>query len=127
MPRTFTNDGVVSFAEMMKYRKQKEGESIDEYRAAIADLHQDKDPVEAQEIRTGKGWDEWSRGQETNLLSRMGIDIHRQIAITQGHVPADCTLPGALIMIEVGQGRSPCWGCNISRGECGGQPKRPHP
>jgi hypothetical protein len=40
------------------YRAIEPGEPIGKYRDAIANLHANKDPVEAHEIRTGKGWDD---------------------------------------------------------------------
>lgn len=60
MPITFTDETLITFARNMKYREQNEGETSEEYREVIADLHQDRDPVEAHEIRTGKGWDKWT-------------------------------------------------------------------
>ena len=47
----------------------------------------------------------------------------------QGYIPKTCTLPHQvavmLVLAEVGEGRSPCWGCAHDRTICKGQPERP--
>jgi len=53
--------------------------------------------------------------------------IGKKMMIEQGYVPRSCTLDdriaGPLIWAEINAGQSPCWGCNMDRLECGGQPK----
>lgn len=52
--------------------------------------------------------------------------IGKEMMITQGYVPATCTLPvnlaGPLIYSEVAAGRDPCAGCNANRSVCHGRP-----
>lgn len=57
-------------AEVWKFRNRQENETEAEYRAALADHVQQKDRIEAQEIRTGKGWDQWTRAQNLDMLKR---------------------------------------------------------
>lgn len=49
-------------------------------------------------------------------------DIHLKMAIRQGYVPETCLLGGVLVMGLVGEGKSPCAGCNCSRAKCHGKP-----
>jgi len=51
-------------------------------------------------------------------------DHQLNMAKMQGYVPAKCLLGGAIVMLEVNLGNSPCWGCNGPREKCGGKPKR---
>jgi len=55
--------------------------------------------------------------------------IGKDMMIKQGYVPPTCTLndkvAGPTIWAEINAGRSPCWGCNMDRHLCQGQPK-PH-
>jgi len=52
----------------------------------------------------------------------------KKLMIDQGYVPATCTLndqlAGPLIYAETNRGRSACWGCNMDRSVCKGQPKK---
>lgn len=50
-------------------------------------------------------------------------DMLKEIAIGQGYVPKDCTLPGALVMHLTNQGDDPCKDCNMDRSVCKGRPK----
>lgn len=70
MPDTFKDETIRQLAKVMEYRSIGENESLAEYRAAIADLHQGFDPLEAHEIRTGKGWREWDSAEFDDLVSR---------------------------------------------------------
>lgn len=54
------------YPERVPYR---EGETEVEYRERCAVWSKD-DFVQAHEIRTGKGWDEWNDVQNTDLLKR---------------------------------------------------------
>lgn len=57
-------------ADVWKFRKLKEGETEIEYRTALADFIEGKDPIESMEIRTGKGWDEWSDSDKAASIMR---------------------------------------------------------
>jgi len=70
MPDAFKDETIRQLAEVMKYRSIGENESPTEYRAAIADLHQKFDPLEAHEIRTGKRWREWDNAEFDDLVKR---------------------------------------------------------
>lgn len=48
-------------------------------------------------------------------------DIHLQMAIHQGYVPATCLLGGFVVMAEVKEGRDPCDGCGGPRERCRGR------
>lgn len=54
--------------------------------------------------------------------------LGKEMMIEQGYAPATCTLndevAGPTIWQEINAGRSPCWGCNMPRSTCQGQPKR---
>jgi hypothetical protein len=56
MPMDFPDEALKRHAEMIGFRNKAPKESIDEYRVALADHMEAIDPVEAMEIRTGKGW-----------------------------------------------------------------------
>ena len=67
MPMNFPDmDSLIRMGEMLKFRKPHEGESEQSYRNALADF--DKDPIESQEIRTGKGWDKWNEVEQLGGL-----------------------------------------------------------
>ncbi len=50
----------------------KDGETEADYREQCAVYMETvwKDHVEAHEVRTGKGWDQWNQVQQTDLLKR---------------------------------------------------------
>mgnify|MGYP001586779996 CR=1 FL=1 len=50
----------------------KEGETEAEYRERCAVWSEQKwnDHIQAHEIRTGKGWDQWNQTQQTELLKK---------------------------------------------------------
>lgn len=76
MPVDFeTPEKVIEHAKMTGFRPPKEGESEADYRESYADHHHGKDPIEAHEIRTGKGWDKWSNEDEKDALRRQGFPI----------------------------------------------------
>lgn len=76
MPMDFeTHEKVVEHAEMTGFRQLKEGESEVDYRKAYADHHHSADPIEAHEIRTGKGWDKWNDEEKKDALKRRGFPI----------------------------------------------------
>ena len=76
MPMDFeTHKKVVEHAEWNGFRPPKEGESEADYREAYADHRHGEDPIEAHEIRTGKGWDKWSNEDKKDALRRQGFPI----------------------------------------------------
>ena len=50
-------------------------------------------------------------------------DLQLTLAKQQGYVPKTCLLNGIVVMSEVVEGRSPCWGCEGPREKCHGQPR----
>ena len=71
MPMSFPDmDSLVRAAEVWKFREKDEGETEIQYRTALADFVQDGDLVESMEIRTGKGWDEFSNGDMSASIAR---------------------------------------------------------
>lgn len=71
MPMSFpTMDSLKFAAEVWKFRQPEKDESEAAYRTALANHVQPKDMVEAHEIRTGKGWDEWSDSENKEALYR---------------------------------------------------------
>lgn len=69
MPMTFTDETLLSFGARL-YREKKEDESIEEYRNFVAERHYSRDPVEAHEIKTGKGWDAWTDAEFLALVQK---------------------------------------------------------
>ena len=55
---------------MLPYRK---GETEDAYRERCAVWSEEKcnDHIQAQEIRSGKGWDQWGESENIGLLMRL--------------------------------------------------------
>lgn len=60
-------------AEVWEFRKPNEGETEAQYRNALADHVQPKDLVESMEIRTSKGWDQFSELQNIDMIRRSAI------------------------------------------------------
>ena len=72
MPMSFPDfESLRQRAEQRKFRKPNEGETEEEFRQAFAEFMQEADPVEAHEIRSGKGWDEWGGGNQHEMLVNM--------------------------------------------------------
>jgi hypothetical protein len=69
MPVTFTDERLLSFGARL-YREKRPDETIEAYRSFIADSHQKVDPIEAHEIRTGKGWNKWSDPEFGELVAK---------------------------------------------------------
>lgn len=69
MPMTFDNDKLLIYGER-HFRPINDGESIEDYRDAVADDAQKRDPTEAHEIRTGKGWDKWTEEEQFDYMNR---------------------------------------------------------
>jgi hypothetical protein len=57
-------------AEVWKFRVPHEGESELQYRIALADFVAPKDLVESEEIRNGKGWDQFSHSENAAMYGR---------------------------------------------------------
>ena len=76
MPMSFPDfESLRQRAEQRKFRKPNEGETEEEFRQAFAEFMQEVDPVEAHEIRSGKGWDEWDGAiQHEMLVNMMGAE-----------------------------------------------------
>jgi hypothetical protein len=62
-------------AECNEFRQPNEGETEDEYRAALANHVQPRDYIESLEIRNKVGWDEFSPDQNRDMLRRRGFDV----------------------------------------------------
>lgn len=71
MPMNFPDmDALKDAARVHKFRAPHEGELEIEYRMALADHVRPIDLVESQEIRTGKGWDQWDDENKSDLIKR---------------------------------------------------------
>jgi len=78
MPMSFPDmKALQSAAEVWKFREPTEGETEAHYRAALADHVRPRDLIESQEIRAGKGWDQWSESENKDMLKRSGFPIPR--------------------------------------------------
>lgn len=67
MPMSFPDmNSLIEMGKALGFRAPHEGESERDYRNALADF--DPDPIESQEIRTGKGWDQWNEAQNLAAL-----------------------------------------------------------
>jgi len=70
MPMSFPDmESLEIAAEVWGFRKIIDDETEIQYRTALADFVQDKDVVESMEIRSGKGWDEFSEGDNRATLA----------------------------------------------------------
>lgn len=71
MPMSFPDmKSLVSAAEVHKFRPPTSDESEADYRSALADHVAFIDFVESQEIRTGKGWNQWNDDEAKDMLLR---------------------------------------------------------
>ena len=69
MPRSFpTIEHVQRAAYSHGFREMRQGETEDQYRAAVADHVQSRDLVESMEIRTGKGWNAFSEIENLQMI-----------------------------------------------------------
>lgn len=76
MPRDFPDiKSLERAAECHSFRQPNEGETEAAYREALADHVQTRDFVESQEIRTSKGWDQWSADDSKDMLRRRGFSV----------------------------------------------------
>ena len=71
MPRDFPDmKSLTRAAEVWQFRQPNEGEQERQYRQALADFVAPKDFIESEEIRNGKGWDNWNDGENAAMLGR---------------------------------------------------------
>lgn len=71
MPMDFPDfDSLKMAALCWKFRRPKEGEAEQDYRKALADFVEPKDPIESMEIRKGVGWDQFDDNTELETLLR---------------------------------------------------------
>lgn len=69
MPISFPDmQSLVRAAKCWEFRERHEGESEADYREALADHVLLRDRVESMEIRTGKGWDQFSEAEKAQML-----------------------------------------------------------
>jgi hypothetical protein len=82
MPMNFPDmKSLIEAAEVHKFRKPHEDEAEERYRVALADHVQKIDFVESMEIRTSKGWDQWTPKEGVEMLVRSGLgDLLKEIA-----------------------------------------------
>jgi hypothetical protein len=64
------HDAVVREAQKHKFREPLIDESDDQYRTALADHVFKIDKVAGHEIRTGRGWDEWTASDRSDFIAR---------------------------------------------------------
>lgn len=71
MPMDFPDmNSLKQAAEVHGFRQPNEGESEQEYRAALADHVEPRDFVESCEIRSSRGWDKFTETDTLSMLSR---------------------------------------------------------
>jgi len=70
MPQSFPDMKSLGYAaQMHKFRAVNEGETEDEFRTALADhVLANGHMIEAMEIRTGKGWDNFTADENRSML-----------------------------------------------------------
>ena len=76
MPMSFPDmKSLVRAAKVHDFREPLENETEAHYREALADHVAPRDFIESQEIRTGKGWNQWNDDDNRDMLRRRGIHI----------------------------------------------------
>ena len=65
------HDAVVREAKKHGYREPSDNESEEHYRTALADHVSRRDKVAGHEIRTGRGWDEWTASDKSDFNARL--------------------------------------------------------
>lgn len=60
-------------ARVHNFRPKENSETVDKYRSALANWVTTRDLIESHEIRTGKGWDQWTDEENRDLLKRQGF------------------------------------------------------
>lgn len=80
MPMSFPNMQSLKDRAMQRgFRTSNDGETTDQYRTAFANYMIKVDMVESMEIRSSKGWDQWSPEQGVQLMRDSGIPIDELI------------------------------------------------
>ena len=82
MPMNFPDmKSLMRCAEVWKFRQPHGGEKEADYRRELAKFVLPSDPVEAGEIKTGKGWDLWNESEKLDnvidILSNRRFDSER--------------------------------------------------
>lgn len=71
MPMNFTDMASLRWAaQAHKFREPLEDEPEINFRTALADHVQSIDAIEAEEIRCGRGWDQWTPTDVAGMLGR---------------------------------------------------------
>lgn len=71
MPLDFdTAEKIINRAKITRFRDMREDETLGQYRQALVDHVASVDPIEAHEIRTGKGWDKWTDEEFEDFMTR---------------------------------------------------------
>ena len=68
MPMDFPDEKLARTAQLHDFREQKKGETLAEFRNALAQHVQNIDFIEACEIKFGVGWDKWTKDQQVEML-----------------------------------------------------------
>ena len=61
-------ESLKSAAECHGFRQPTDNETEVDYRSALANHVTPRDRIEGNEIRTGKGWDEWNASDSERLF-----------------------------------------------------------
>lgn len=76
MPMDFPDlKSLKNAAKVHNFRNINKDEKENDFRNALADHVKSIDFIESQEIRTGKGWNQWSDEDSKNMLYRLGMNI----------------------------------------------------
>lgn len=71
MPMSFPlMEHLKATAEVHEFRQPNPDETELHYRNCLADFIEPIDLIESHEIRTGKGWDQWTDAEKEALLKR---------------------------------------------------------
>lgn len=81
MPMNFPDVASLKWAaEAHGFRELREDEPEIAFRTALADHVQSIDPVEAEEIRCGRGWDQWTPSDVAGMLGRSAFLPRKNVA-----------------------------------------------
>lgn len=76
MPMDFPDMESLKFAaKVHKFREPKEAESEVDFRRCLSDHVEPIDHIESMEIRTGKGWDKFSKDDKAEMIRRAGFKL----------------------------------------------------
>ena len=80
MPMSFPDREAVEMAAVTwKFRGLDPRETDDQYRTALADHVQSRGAIiESMEIRTGKGWDEFTDAENEEMLLRNLLEVRKK-------------------------------------------------